>query len=50
MLKKLLILSVFSFSVYSQAGVLVSMIEKGASIQAVQAAINQGENVNEANQ
>ena len=50
MLKKLLILSVFSFSVFSQAEVsLIQMIKKRASVQKIQSAIEQGANVNEQN-
>ena len=47
MLKKLLILSVFSFSVFSQAKpALIEMIQKGSSVQEIQEAIEQGADVN----
>ncbi|MGI9548878.1 MAG: ankyrin repeat domain-containing protein, partial [Bdellovibrionales bacterium] len=47
MLQKLLILSVFSFSVFAQAEQsLIEMIEDGASVQEIQSAIQQGADVN----
>ena len=48
MLKKLLILSVLSFSVFAQANQsLIEMVEKKASAQEIQEAIQQGADVNE---
>ena len=48
MLKKLLIISILSFSAVSQAKVSIyKLLEKGASFQEIQTAIEQGSDVNE---